>query len=182
MSRLVGLSGYARSGKDTVAELLGFERVSFAQPMRDALFALNPVVAVDNSERKIRVQDVIGEYGWDGYKESFDGKEIRELMQRLGTEVGRKQWDEDFWVNIAMDKAIDLLDAGKSVVFTDVRFVNEAEKIQYYGGEVWRVNRPGIRPANGHVSETGMDGWVFDVVIDNDGTLDDLKGKVDGFI
>jgi dephospho-CoA kinase len=45
---IIGLSGYARSGKDTVAELLclnyGFRRISFADPMREAILILNPKI------------------------------------------------------------------------------------------------------------------------------------------
>lgn len=174
---MIGLSGYARSGKDTVADFLvsdhGFTKVSFAQPMRDALYALNPLVGAG-----WRVQNVIDTYGWDYYKETDFGDEIRGLMQRLGTDVARKQWYDGFWVDIAIEKATDLLDEGKKVVFTDVRFPNEAEMIEYYNGEVWRVRRPGIFPANDHVSETGMDDYAFAKHIDNNGTLEQLSWVV----
>jgi hypothetical protein len=174
---MIGLSGYARSGKDTVADFLvadhGFTKVSFAQPMRDALYALNPIVSNGS-----RLQNVIETYGWDNYKATPYGDEIRGLMQRLGTEVGRKQFDEDFWVSIAIDKALDIVDDGGKVVFTDVRFVNEAERIDYYGGKVWRVRRPGVFPANDHASETSMDDYEFNAYIDNNGTLNDLSWMV----
>jgi hypothetical protein len=181
--KIIGLSGYARSGKDTVADILvrdhGFTRLSFAQPMRDALYALNPIVSIDNSEKKIRVQDVISEYGWDGYKESFDGKEIRELMQRLGTEVGREMFGEAFWVMAAEGIMLNLLNEGKRVVFTDVRFPNEAAMIEEYNaGEVWRVRRPGVFPANSHASEAALDDYEFDRYIDNNGTINDLTWVV----
>jgi hypothetical protein len=45
---IIGLSGYARSGKDTVAELLvlnyGFKRMAFADGIRESLIALNPIL------------------------------------------------------------------------------------------------------------------------------------------
>jgi dephospho-CoA kinase len=53
---LVGLTGYARSGKDTAAQVLindGFNRVAFADPMKNMLYALNPIV-VECSELRVR--------------------------------------------------------------------------------------------------------------------------------
>ena len=45
---IVGLSGYARSGKDTIADYLvenhGFIKLSFATPMRQALYNLDPEI------------------------------------------------------------------------------------------------------------------------------------------
>jgi hypothetical protein len=44
---LVAFSGYARSGKDTAADALlplGFQRVAFADKLRECLYALNPTV------------------------------------------------------------------------------------------------------------------------------------------
>lgn len=177
MPRIIGLSGYARSGKDETADILvrdhGFIKVSFAQPMRDALYELNPIVS------KLRLQQVIDTYGWDNYKSTPYGTEIRGLMQRLGTEVGRKMFGESFWVMAAEGIMLNHLNDGKKVVFTDVRFPNEAAMIEEYNdGEVWRVRRPGVFPANDHVSETGMDDYEFDAYIDNNGTINDLTWAV----
>ena len=48
---IIGLAGYAQSGKDTVAKFLvenhGFERVAFADPIRDLLYELNPIVGFE---------------------------------------------------------------------------------------------------------------------------------------
>lgn len=177
MAKLIGLSGYARSGKNTVADVLTneieFVQISFADPMRDALYALNPIVG-RHSALPTRLQDVINHFGWGNYKSTVWGPEIRELMQRLGTDVARKQWGEDFWVKAAMNKATQY----PNVVFTDVRFKNEADAIRELGGEVWRVRRPGIFPANNHVSETDMDDYEFDRYVDNNGTLEDLEAVV----
>lgn len=182
MAKLIGLSGYARSGKDTVGDYLvkhhGFRKVSFAEPMRQALYALNPLVWVDDLGAW-RVQDIVDEFGWDGYKNSLYGQEIRELMQRFGTEVGRKQFGEDFWV----DKASKLIDTylwqDMNVVITDMRFVNEAKAIEALGGQTWRIERDGVVAANAHVSETALDTHGFDQLIRNDGSLDELYEKVE---
>ena len=166
---IIGLSGYAQSGKDTVAELLclnyGYTRLSFAQPMRDAIYTLNPMVESGN-----RVADLVDEYGWDVAKAN---PEVRRLLQVFGTEVGRKQFGDNFWVQQAFDK----IDTTK-IVFSDVRFPNEAQEIQQYGGQVWRINRHNHTPVNGHKSEHAMDNFMFKHVLYNDGTLDELSDEV----
>lgn len=167
---IIGLSGYAQSGKDTVAELLclnyGYTRLSFADPMRDAIYTLNPIVFNLNS----RVADLVDEFGWDVAKAN---PEVRRLLQVFGTEVGRKQFGENFWVQQAFDKV-----ESDRVVFADVRFPNEANEIIQYGGQVWRVNRHNHAPVNGHKSEHAMDNFMFKHVLYNDGTLDDLSDEV----
>ena len=130
---IIGLSGYAQSGKDTVAEMLclnyGFKRISFALPMRDAIYTLNPLI-----DGTTRITDVIDEYGWDAAKAN---PEVRRLLQVFGTEVGRKIFGETFWIDQAFKRAEEY----ERVVFSDVRFPNEATAIQAKGGDVWRINR-----------------------------------------
>lgn len=176
--RLVGFSGYARAGKDTAFSLLesqGYQRVAFADIMRSFLVALNPIVECSGRVGShIRVADVIEWHGWDGYKESVYGSEVRSLMQRLGTEAGRGLLGDNIWVDSALNNLTD----GKYAV-TDCRFVNEAEAIRARGGKIIRINRPGVGPANSHPSETGLDNYTFDAVIENDGSLEDFKKKLE---
>ena len=167
---IIGLSGYAQSGKDSVADLLclnyGFKRISFALAIRDAVFTLNPLVN-DNS----RVEDLVNEYGWDIAKAH---PEVRRLLQVFGTEVGRNLFGETFWIDQAFKRAEEY----ERVVFTDVRFPNEAYAIQKIAGEIWRVNRRNHSAVNSHVSEHAMDNYLFNRVVYNDGTLDDLSNQV----
>lgn len=175
---IIGLSGYARSGKDEVAKFLieghGFQRVAFADKLRDVLYELNPMCGRgwDSSDHPVvYVQDVIDKYGWGGYKETEHGPEIRRLLQRLGTEAGR----QTLWDSIWIDAAFAGIPDDAKVVITDCRFPNEAQAIKDRGGKIWRVRRPMVGPANDHPSETSLDDWEFDGIIDNDGTLLDLK-------
>ena len=171
----VGLAGFARSGKDSVGRVLvanGFVRRSFASPMRVALCRLNPLV--DTVNGVMPLMDALYLLGsWEGLKERAPG--VRVLLQRLGSDVGREMFGEDFWVGQAFKGLKD-----ESYVFTDVRFPNEAEAIRGRGGVVWNVVRPGVGVANGHVSECALDGFVFDETVVNDGSLEDLEGKVLG--
>lgn len=178
MSRLIGFSGYARAGKDTAVQVLhteGYQRVAFADIMRDFLYTLNPVVGEDSrKDSYMRVADVIDRVGWDGYKESYWGKEIRELMQRLGTDCGRNLLGDNIWV----DSAFSNLDPDGRYAFADCRFVNEANAIRERGGLVIRIERPGIGPANAHPSETSLDGYDFDHVVQNNDSHEVLRQKL----
>lgn len=167
----IGLSGYARSGKDTVGGVLsthGYTRVSFADAMRTALERLNPYLA-----NGLRLTDYVNQIGWEGAKVS--APEVREYLQKFGTEVGRHMFHEDFWVDLAIDMCPD----GSKIVFTDVRFPNELAAVHALGGEVWRIEREGTGPVNGHASEIALDGARFDRVIRNCGSLRDLQEVVD---
>ena len=193
--RLVGLSGYARSGKDEAAKVLveaGWERIAFADKLRQMLYEINPiikherqfnevlahqdeeVVSVFYSDNVVRLQTIIDYYGWDGYKSTPYGEEIRALLQRLGTEGGRKTLWDSIWVDAALN---DLKQDGLYVV-TDCRFPNEAGAIKDRGGMVVRITRAGVGPANSHASETSLDDWKFDSFIRNDGSLEEFHDKV----
>ena len=167
---IIGLSGYARSGKDTVANLLvlnySFKRLAFADAIKDAVLLLNPIL--DNGRR---VSDVVNDYGWEVAKANI---EVRRLLQVMGTEVGRKLIDEYIWI----DKVFNQIEPDKRFVITDVRFPVEANMIQSIEGKVWRVNRHNHSAVNTHISERAMDNFMFDHVVYNDGTLDELSNEV----
>lgn len=182
---IIGVSGYARTGKDEIAKVLveefGFIRMAFADKLRESVYALNPIVSIGvyedyhwNMEKNVYLQDVIDGYGWDGVKETVYGPEVRRLLQRFGTEVGRNLLGENIWV----DATFNVMDTTKNYVITDCRFINEAQGIISKDGKMWRVNRPGVGPVNDHVSEIGLDDFPFDSVIYNDGSLTDLRKSV----
>jgi hypothetical protein len=172
---VLGLSGWARSGKDTIADYLvdveGYTKVSFAQPMKEAMYRLNPRITV-NEVVNTALRVGIDVYGWDGLKER--SPDIRGLLQRFGTEIGREMFGENFWV----DYALNSIEDGSKVVFSDVRFPNEADAIRQLGGKVYRVERQGVEAANDHISEHALDKYKFDGIINNNGTIQGLQQNV----
>lgn len=173
---LIGLSGFAQSGKDSTAAFLikhhGFERVAFADPLRDIAYALNPVIGEANGpDRWQRLAALVDEYGWDEAKKV---PEVRGTLQRLGMAV-RDYLYADAWVDAAMNRARDLT----RCVITDVRLPNEWHAVKDNGGYVVRVERPGVGAVNEHVSEHALAGYAFDATIHNDGHLDELGEKVE---
>jgi len=168
---IIGLSGYARSGKDEVAKILvedyGYKRVAFADKIRDLLLETNPQV-----KDGFRVESVVSAYGWDQAKVLFP--EIRNLLQRLGVGA-RKVFGDEFWVA----QALKQVHFEENWVITDVRFTNEADRIkQYDNSQLWRVKRTGVDAVNGHVSEHDMDGYPVDMILKNEGTLENLRTMV----
>lgn len=180
---LIGLTGYAQSGKDTVGKYLvdsaGFSRVAFADAVRDAVYTMNPWLVVskeDQSGLEIQyLQHYVDRVGWDVAKVECD--EARRLLQVMGTEVGRMLFGENVWVDIAARKRAEV---DGPVVITDVRFENEAKWIRKEGGVVIRVDRPGVAAVNTHSSEN-LD-FEPDFTILNWGSLDDLYDEVDALL
>ena len=128
---------------------------------------------------------------------------VRELLQKLGTEAIRDNLHENAWVNALFadytstsanfkenSSKIESLNYPNWII-TDTRFPNEAKAIKDKKGIVVRVRRDsvvtgsseiaeriGLLKTYAHPSETSLDTWQFDYVIDNNGTLDELIVKV----
>jgi hypothetical protein len=171
---IIGLSGYAGSGKDEVAKILikdyEFKRIAFADKIRKILYELDPVVMIDVNYKDITVRDLVNDEGWDDAKKN---KEVRALLQKLGVAI-RNNLGLDTWV----DAALKDISPNENVVITDVRFINEASKIKAMGGTIWRIKRPNVEAINAHVSETELDGYKVDQIFANKGSIEDLKTLV----
>lgn len=103
----------------------------------------------------------------------------RLMMQKIGTEIIRKQIDENFLVNKVAEKA-SKIDSKKLIIIHDVRFKNEADMIKLYNGKLYRIIRPSLEQTgeeNKHLSETEQDSIVADYEIINDQTLFELRIK-----
>jgi len=171
---IIGLSGYAQSGKDTVAKYLvenrGFKRIAFADPIRELLYELNPKVDFECDGGSWDIRYLVDNYGWDEAKQSL---EVRRLLQTLGSGA-RNIIDEDIWVI----KALREMSGDEDYVVTDVRFKNEATTLRMSGAKIWRVERIGIHSVNEHISEHDLDNWEFDSYIHNNTSIEDLEFAV----
>ena len=185
MKKWVALYGPAGCGKDSIAEYLcglhGFERVAFADPVREMALAIDPWIdCFDFLERPAghdpmrvvynsRLSALVNKFGWDYVKREYD--EARRLLQRIGTDAVRAQ-TPNYWVDWARAKAIDL---GCPVVVTDTRFPNEADMVRSEGGMVVRIAAAATLRAEAasHPSETSMSGYHPDATLFNPYTDDD---------
>lgn len=199
---LVGLGGKLRSGKDEVADRLSlydFVKLGMSDALHEAMLKIDPYVPVEIELGKLQrwLMRVIfrrDETVFDferyssicarvGYVEAKTNPEVRRLLQKLGTDVGRNMIGENVWVNIMARKIDDHRGAGHPVVVTGVRFRNEVAMIEELGGRAVWVDRPGIQaPTEGtaaHASENSVSEGDFSVTLLNDSTLESLRLKVD---
>jgi dephospho-CoA kinase len=174
--RIIGLTGVARSGKDSVAAViqgrLGWHRESFARPIREFVAGL---LGLTLEELEIHKEKPML---------SLSGVTPRQMMQTLGTEWGRSIHPH-LWIRALFHRLErnGLLLGAQGVVITDCRFDNEARAIHNAGGEVWLVQRPGAGSAfSAHASERGVDLDLVDRYVMNSGSLEDLRKTVEAFL
>lgn len=196
---IIGLSGKAGSGKDTLARMLAESReqavvrMAIADPMKVFIQQLYPGAFTDEdlwgpSEKREKMYEPVG-------------KTLRQILQELG-DKGR-QIDPDIWARPAVRKAQKLVMSGRIglglsysrkkgvyyhggrvpcdiVCITDCRFSNEIERIKDIGGMMVRIKRKGAGlkgDGASHITETAMDEVPdkrFHIVIENEG--DGLEG------
>jgi hypothetical protein len=182
---IVALIGAKRSGKDTVGRILceerGFARVSIADNIRAAAYALDPIIGYNlSTEQLMSLADFVDKLGWF---EAQNHPEVRNTLQRMGREMVLPTFGEDAWFNLALKQGSALVNSG-NVVITDFRYCHEVDDFHYhyradYKCAVWMVERPGFAgDPDGHPSEHEWKVADYDAVITNDGTLEELETKV----
>jgi hypothetical protein len=172
LTRLIGLYSPApESGKTTIAGILSDYRytiVPFATTLKQMVIPM--LTALGYSHQ--RAWELVL---WD--KEVLIpeiGVNVRHMLQTLGTEYGRQCLHPNVWLTCWRKQA----ERSQNVVADDVRFSNEAQLVRDMGGQMWLVTKPGATRKTRHASEGGLDDFDFDCVIENDGTLDQLRTKV----
>ena len=171
---LIGLSGRARTGKTTAANHLAntYDLVTYAlaDPLREGLMNIFNLSPCDfDDERKELTIDWLG-------------RSPRELMQSMGTDWGRHQVHPELWLLLA-EKNLEFLgqtnDNARGFVISDLRFENEADFVRKRGGMVIHLLRPDAAEVNPHISETGIGIQDNDLVLHNNGAIEDLFGQLD---
>lgn len=166
---IVGLTGRARSGKDTagviISKLYGLPDLAFADPLKEAamrMFGITREMAYGiNYDREQIVEP------W--------GISVREMLQKLGTECAREVFRQDFWmVRADISLATDPMYSG-GFVMKDIRFDNEAEWVLDKGGVVLQLHRSAGGIPEEHASERGVSSHLITARIPNEHTIPDLE-------
>lgn len=149
---------------------------SFAAPIKDVVASLFgwSRTALEGDTPESRAWREMADPWW-AERLGIAGLTPRWALQRVGTEAMRQGVHADVWV-AAMERRLQLAEG--RVVVSDVRFANEAAAIRAAGGVLVRVVRPGCEAA-GHASETSTADVCEDVLLCNDGTLEQLLERVD---
>jgi hypothetical protein len=170
---IVSFGFRARSGKDEAGKYLqkhfGFTQAAFADKLKQAVMLIF----------ELSREQVYGDL-----KEIIDPRwndTPRNILQKMGTECMRNGYAKDIWVR-ALEMRIRREGIHNDWCMTDVRFVEEAEAVQLWGGfvvQVVRPNAPGIATAQ-HASEISMRRWNgWDYTLDNSGDLPQLYANIE---
>ncbi len=200
MTSFYGVGGFFGAGKDVLADRLvadhGFVKLGMSDPLVEATGRLNPWFRLDFDVLILTEEDEHWAYlakagtfvKWHtllrsvGYVAAKKHQEVREFLQKLGTEVGRDMFGENVWVDYAAESVRRLRADGKNVVITGIRFQNELDMIFDEGGTSIWIDRPGTGPVGGaHTSETSLSPEMFERRIINDGSLQDFEQRTDIF-
>ena len=183
-TKVVLISGKKQHGKNAIASILREEFKLKGYNVIEMAFA-DPLKTMAQEIFRLTSRQI-----WNGYeKEKLDtrwGMTPREIMQKLGTEVGRSI-HPDVWV-LKLCYRIKEADFEQNcpnptvVLVTDTRFPNEVELPKKILSEIVtiRVNRPGmpVTPFDTHPSETSLDSYKdWDYSINNFGGLKELKSQ-----
>jgi hypothetical protein len=208
--KIISISGLIGSGKDTIADLLvtyhGFKRLSFASSLKDAVSAVfgwdrEMLEGTTKSSREWREQVD----PWWAARLDMPHLTPRWILQYWGTDVCRNHFHDSIWIASVEHK---LLSSKDNIVITDSRFVNELDAVKRAGGITlrvtrgpnpewyehaiavnkgptnigWAISKEALNKMNIHPSEYSSVGLNYDHIIDNNGTIDELRSKIESII
>lgn len=175
---VISISGKIGSGKDTIADIImqytpyhRWQVKKFAGKLKDIAEILTGVPKINFEDQEFKQQDMGPEWGMT----------YRDLLQKLGTEAMRNGLHKNVWVNaLFADFNIDEDEQVSYWIITDSRFPDELEAVKKHNGITIKVIRDsGNTIGTTHTSETALDNYTeWDYVIDNTGTLEELKTQV----
>lgn len=165
--QVIGLCGKRRHGKDTVADHLVREHGAVKLGFGNAVLA--------------DLEEVLGLSLGPDY-ESAKAANLA-LMQDWG--LARRRADRDYWVK-KLEALIHGLVGVDLVAVSGVRAENEIAMVHRFGGQVWRIVRPGLPPDpdhDAHEIENLIDGLTVDVQFENpEGDPAALLGQIDTWL
>ncbi len=171
---VIGISGKIGSGKDTLANRfikayyktsgIKFKNKKFGYKVKklvSELTGLSMRVMLSRNGKLIYLEE------W--------GMTVGELQQKMGTDAVRCNIHDDGWVLSLFSKYNPTKDFW---IISDVRFINEADKIKNMGGVLIRLNgdpkncRANDKRDMNHRSETELDNYdKWDYIYDNNSPI-----------
>lgn len=167
--KLILISGKAQHGKDSTANILSKELKANGKHVLIAHFG-------------DLVKYVCKQFfDWNGEKDNYG----RSLLQRVGTDEVRKQYP-NFWVDF-IKNILTVFNDWDYVLIPDCRFPNEVEMFNNFDKIAIRINRTNYiseltEEQQNHPSETSLDNYQFDYVINSKSGLDYLEKEVKRFL
>ena len=202
MYNIVGLVGFAASGKDTVANIMidsyGYSPIAFADSIKDCLASIfcwdRNMLEGSTPESRIWRERVDP---WWAEKLGIPHFTPRWAMTNFGTDLMRAHFNPKIWI-LNTDRKLSQRRNQRTLI-KDCRFANEIGSVRENGGVMYRIKR-GPDPAwfsiaaeantgcpvaravmmglDVHESEWAWIGTPIDGTIDNSGTISELPEKV----
>lgn len=164
------INGSGGTGKDT------FVKMAKSQ-------ALNKRIGVGNYSSVTKVKKIAEIIGWDGAKSEKDRKFLSDL-KLLTTEYNdmplndMKKYINNFMNLVKFDKA--------RIAFLHIREPEEITKavseFKEYNVKTILIKRDSVKHITSNMADENVFNYNYDIVIDNSGTIEDLKEKVKYFL
>ena len=184
---LILLSGNAEAGKSTMAKYIvenydNYIEFALGDKLKELTFELLKLFNISINS----IEDL--------YDVELK-KKYRKYLQQIGTECCRKVFGDNFWCEM-LSKDINeiVINKGKNIIISDVRFINEHQYFIKHYQNIIDVHSVMIKRFNSndltseqkcHISESQIDKIQCNYVIENDMTnkffndIDDIMKKID---
>ena len=189
----LALSGQKQNGKDTVAGIIKplldkefnqFELTSFAGNVKR--FLCNFFYEENGIKKKVTKEWIEEKKCVENFIPNGWNMSVRDALINIGDRF--REINEDVWIDLALNPI-------KNRIITDTRYYNEIINVRktYKNSCIVRIINPSKRIIEGNRSEIDLikyDNYmingipkdsIYDYVIINDGTLNDLESKVKEF-
>lgn len=200
---LIAICGFQSSGKDTFANYLvnnyGYKKFSFASATKDVLaviFGWERTLLEGDTIESRTFRETIDP--WWASKLSIPDLTPRKMLQMIGTDLFRKHFNDNIWINIVEKKIIQLTnsDLTSRIIVSDCRFPNEIEMLKRLGAKLIHIQRnlpdwfekyrggeECEQSSKLHISEKA---WIREefnfVLINNKSTITDFESQIDEFV
>lgn len=169
---LVAFCGGKGHGKTTATQVLieaGYTPVNFADPLKEACKSIYGLTDFEMEDAVVKETPL----------KRWPFLSPRQIMQHVGTDLFRN-WLPETWANAYDIRVTPLLAAGKKVVTSDTRFLNEVPRIKTERngrrGLLIRINDPRKPLGNDpHPSEVEALSLPQDWTIENERKIEDLR-------
>lgn len=173
---IIMLAGKAGSGKDTLANYLidkySYTRYAFADYLKKKVsYKYNiPIDKLHTQEGKRSNIEINGSV----YK-------LRDLL--IKEALDKRMDNENYWVNIVLKEIKNNDIRQNNIVISDFRYPNEYYTLNRYFSNITTINI--IREISENIddkSETSLDNFLFDYIIENNDTIENLYNHFDNII
>lgn len=157
--KVIVINGTGGSGKDTFVEFCS-----------EFIKIIN-ISSVDKVKEAAKIL-----VGWDGSKDEISRKLLVDLKQ-LSIEYN------DYPTIYIQEQYDNFIKSNFNILFIHIREINEIKKIKdLLKAKTLLIRNPRVSLITSNNSDKNVYNYTYDYIIENDGTLDDLRKKAKDFI